>query len=110
MKRLVLAFVAFIAIGCTAAQAFTEGCARMANGNIGCARGNTHSNRTAIYSPDGRLLVHGVRRGNVQYQYHASGRRIGTVYYNSSNTDWKRYDMRGRLVGTRASYIAAGGR
>jgi YD repeat-containing protein len=105
-----LLVAAFIAAGCTVAQAYTEGCARMASGNTGCARGSTHNNRVAMYSPDGRLLGHAVRRGNVQYQYDASGRRVGTAYYNAGNTDWKVYNLRGRLIGTRASYIAAGGR
>jgi hypothetical protein len=69
----------------------------MANGNIGCARGNTQNNKTAVYRRDGRLLVHGLGVATSNISTMRGGRRAGTVYYNSSNADWKGYDVRGRL-------------
>jgi YD repeat-containing protein len=106
MKKLVLAFIAFIAIGCTVAQA--DFCKPGTNsGTYGmnfCAIGNT----ARAYDARGHLVAYGVRHGSVMRNYDARGRRIGTVYYNSS--DWRNYNMRGRLIGTRASYTAAGGR
>jgi YD repeat-containing protein len=108
MKKLVLAFIAFIAIGCTVAQA--DFCKPGTNsGTYGmtfCAVGNT----ARAYDARGRLVAYGVRHGSVMRNYDARGRRIGTVYYNGSNTDWRNYNMRGCLIGTRASYTAAGGR
>jgi hypothetical protein len=33
-----------------------------------------------------------------------------SLFYSTSNTDWRLYNARGRLIGTRASHIASGGR
>jgi YD repeat-containing protein len=103
--KYVFIVAALIAASCMVAQA-ADGCKAGLNGMTFCARGNMAWG----YDASGRHIVTGIRRGNVQYQYDARGRRIGQAVYNSSNTGWRTYNARGRLIGTRATYTAAGGR
>jgi len=102
--RTFIGVAAILAVLITVAQA--DGCRRGLNGMTFCSRGNTAWG----YDASGRHTMTGVRRGNVQLQYDARGRRIGTTYYNSNKTDWRLYNPRGRLIGTRATYVASGGR
>ena len=88
MKTLI-GVVAILAVLTTTASA---NCMRLGNGNIACRQGN----QATIQDPYGRLLLHGIRQGNVQYQYNASGRRVGTAYYNSNG--YKVYNTRGQLI------------
>ena len=89
MKTLI-GVTAILAVLTTTAAA--QNCIRFNNGNTGCRQGN----QVTIHDPYGRLRVYGVRQGNVQYQYNAVGRRIGTAYFNSNG--YRVFNTRGQLV------------
>ena len=95
--------VALLVASCAVAQA-ADGCSVRVAGYLNCNRGNTTQ---TYYS--GRHMTSSVRRGNVMRRYDASGRPVGYTVYTNNRTDWRLYDMRGRLINTRARYVASGG-
>jgi hypothetical protein len=102
--RYALLIAAFIAVGCTVAQA-GNGCNVIRGGLFACVRGNT----IQTYDANGRRVISSVRRGNVMRHYDANGRPMGYAVYANNNTSWRHYSPRGRLLNTSKRYHAAGG-
>jgi YD repeat-containing protein len=60
-----------------------------------------HGNRGATYDSSGRLLLTGVRRGNVLYAHDARGRLVGKTIYRADGS-FNMYDAKGRYIGQSA--------